>query len=106
SYQKIAECYIKREQYELAKEEIEEGLAITQSEELNQILEVVNSHLLKQKYDSIIAKAEEFIFQENYKDGIAKYQEAIQLLPKEAKGYIGMANAFIEQEKYQAAINL
>jgi len=106
SYQKIAECYIKMEQYEPAKEEIEEGLAITQSEKLNQILEVVNSHLLKQQYDSIIAKAEELIIQENYNDGIVKYQEAIQLLPKESKGYIGMANAFIAQEKYQAAINL
>src|SRR5690606_11864529 len=91
SYQKIAESYVKMGKYELAKEEIQEGLAITQSEKLNQILDIVNGHLLKQQYDNIIAQAEEFIFQENYNDGILKYQEAMQLLPKEARAYIGMA---------------
>lgn len=106
SYQKIAESYVKMGKYELAKEEIQEGLAITQSEKLNQILDIVNGHLLKQQYDNIIAQAEEFIFQENYNDGILKYQEAMQLLPKEARAYIGMANAFIVQEKYQVAISL
>lgn len=106
SYQKIAEAYIKMKKYELAKEEVQEGLTITQSEELNQILKVVEAYLLKQQYDDVIAKAEEFIFQENYKDGIATYQEAMQLMPKEVQAYLGMANAYIIQEKYQVAVTL
>ncbi|NLP34789.1 MAG: tetratricopeptide repeat protein [Clostridiales bacterium] len=106
SYQKIAESYIKMGKYDLAKEEVQEGLTITQSEELNQIEEIVDSYVQKQQYDSLIAKAEELIFQENYEDGIATYQEAIRLLPKEVQAYIGMANVFLIQGKYQIAVTL
>ncbi|MBE5965741.1 MAG: tetratricopeptide repeat protein [Lachnospiraceae bacterium] len=106
SYQRIAQAYIKSGKYEEAQAEVLEGLTITQSEELNQILAVVESHLIKQQYDTILEQAEEFIFQENYKDGIAKYQEAMHLLPEEDKAYIGMANVYITQEKYQTAITL
>ncbi|NLK28455.1 MAG: tetratricopeptide repeat protein [Clostridiales bacterium] len=106
SYQKIAESYIKKGNYELAKEEVEEGLTITQSDALNHTLEIVESYLLKQQYETMITKAEEFIYQENYKDGIAKYQEAINLLPNEDSAYIGLAEVFIMQKEYRLAVIL
>ena len=106
SYQNIAQAYIKSGKYEEAKAEVLEGLTITQSEELNQILAVAENYLIKQQYDNIIAEAEEFIFQENYKDGIAKFQEAMRLLPEEDKAYIGLAKVFLTQEKYKTAITL
>jgi tetratricopeptide (TPR) repeat protein len=106
SYQRIAEAYIEKEDYKQAKEEVEEGLALTQSEELNKTLEKVDTYLLKEQYNNMILEASEYIAQENYKDGVLKYKDAIALMPSSDEAYCGLAGAYIAQKYYQKAIKL
>lgn len=105
SYQRIAESYIAIENYELAREEVMEGFALTQSEELNQILNKVDSYLLKVQYDDVVTEASEYIYQENYEEAIKKYQEAVNLIPEEEAAYSGLAEAYITIGEYEKAVN-
>ena len=106
SYQRIAEAYMENGQYNKAHEEILDGLALTQSDELNKKLEEVDLLLLKVQYEEIINQASEYIYQENYAEAIKKYMEAITLLPSEEVGYFGLAETYIIMEKYDSAIML
>lgn len=106
SYQKIAEAFIELGQYNEAKEEILEGLAITQSETLNKTLYLVDQLLLKTQYEEVIKAASEYIFQENYLDANKNYQAAINLMPKEGEAYVGLAESYIATGKYDNAIKL
>ncbi len=106
SYERIAQAYIEQGKYELAREEALEGIEITRNEELNQLLVTIDTYLLKEDYDLIVVQAEEYVYQENYKDGIEKYQEAIRLLPSQTKAYKNLAQIYLEQEKYNEAVTL
>lgn len=106
AYHSIAEAYIEKGEYGLAKEELIEGIELTQSDELNQILDTVDVLLLKQQYDLLVAAAAEYIYQENYEDGIKSYKEAIMLMPKEEQAYSQLADTYLAQQNYQKAVTL
>jgi tetratricopeptide (TPR) repeat protein len=106
SYERIAEAYIALGNYNQARDEITEGLSLTQSEKLNQTLTEVESYLMKTKYDEIISAASEYIYQENYEDAIKKLNEAITLLPKEENAYNRLAELYILIGKYDRAITI
>ena len=106
SYQGIAMAYMQLDKYDMAKDEVLEGIEVTKSEELQKLLFKINYHLLKEEYDAMIAQAEEYIYQENYEDGFAKYQAAIELMPSETAAYKAMAQIYMDQENYQAAIKV
>lgn len=106
SYQKIGEAYIALGNYDAAREEILSGLALTESEELKVTRDKVDSHLLKVQYDQTISVAAEYIYQENYTDGISKYTEAIGLMPAEEEAYGRLAQVYISLGEYKNAINL
>lgn len=106
SYKSISQSYVNMKLYDLAKEELLEGLTLTNNEELIDALGKVESYVVKQQYESIITKAKEFFYQENYEDATLQFTEAISLLPKDAQGYIGLAEIYITQKKYDEAINL
>lgn len=106
SYQRIALAYIKTGEYNLAKEELQEGLELTQSTELANTLATVGALLLKQQYDTIVADAAEYIYQENYEDGFIKYKEAINLIPQEEQAYKELADTYVTLGLYQEGITL
>ncbi len=106
SYQRIAQAYIEQGKYDLAREEVLEGMEITRNEILEEVLAAVDHYLLKEDYDGMIAQAEEYIYQENYEDGIAKYLEATLLLPEETAAYKALAQIYIEQKEYKTCILL
>lgn len=106
AYEKIAESLVNMKSYTLAQEELLEGIAITNNEELNEALKEVEYYIIKQQYDSLVTKAKEFAYQENYQDAILEYKEAIALIPKEVQGYIELAEIYLEQKKYDDTINL
>ncbi len=106
SYEGIANSYIEQGKYDLAREEVLEGIEITRSERLDKLLVTIDTHLLKEDYDLIVAQAEEYVYQENFEDGIEKYLEAIRLLPSQVKAYKNLASVYLEQEKYNKAVTL
>lgn len=106
SYQRIAEAYIELGDYNRAKEEVTEGLEITQDKSLEQTMAEVNAGIVKEQYDALLEQAAEYILQENYEDGIAQYKEAISLLPMEKVGYIELAKTYLSQNDYKEAIKL
>lgn len=106
SYERIAEAYIALGNYNQAKEEVMEGLSLTQSGKLNQTLTEVEGYLLKAKYDEIINAASEYIYQENYEDAIKKFNEAIALLPRDESAYNRLAEMYIVIGKYDRAITI
>ncbi len=106
SYQGIAKSYMMQEKYDLAREQILEGIDVTKSKELEAMLESIDNSILKKQYDDMIKQAEEYIYQENYKDGIAQYKQAILLLPAEVAAYDALAQIYIEQGSFNKAIQL
>lgn len=106
TYQKIAEAYLGKGEYDLALMEVLEGQALTQDEELQYTLEKVESYIKKKQYEELTVQADEYIYQENYEDGIAAYKRAIYIAPKEAEAYIGLASAYITLKKYASAVNI
>jgi tetratricopeptide (TPR) repeat protein len=106
SYARIAQAYIDQGKYDLAREEVLDGIEITRNEELDKILITIDTYLLKEDYDLMVTQAEEYVYQENYKDGIEKYQEAILLLPSQTKAYKNLAQIYLEWEKYSEAVTL
>lgn len=106
SYRRISEAYIEKGEYNLAREEVLEGLVLTQSSELGSLLATVDAYLLRQQYDLEIAQAAEYIYQENYEDGIKKYEEAIKLMPNEEPAYSALAETYLNMEEYQKVIIL
>ncbi|MDD3173726.1 MAG: hypothetical protein PHF63_08720 [Herbinix sp.] len=103
SYKRIAQAYMEKGEYDLAQEEILEGQELTQDESLKELLIIVDNYLNKKQYELLINEASEYINQENYNDGIAKYEEAIAFLPKESTAYIGLAETYIIQKEYNKA---
>lgn len=106
SYQKIAQAYIEQGKYELAREEVLEGIEITGKDELQELLVTVDTYLLVEDYDTLVAQADEYTYQENYEDGIDKYKEAINLLPNQPAAYKALAQIYIEQKQYDTAVSL
>lgn len=106
SYRCIAEAYIKNNDYTAAHTEVMDGLAVTRSNDLYEILDKINRYLTQQHYNEIIIEADEYIDQENYDDGIEKYREAIQLMPKAEKAYLSLAKTYLSLYKYEDAIVL
>jgi tetratricopeptide (TPR) repeat protein len=106
SYARIAQAYIEQGKYDLAREEVLEGIEITRNEELEQLLVTIDTYLLKEDYELMVAQAKEYVYQENYEDGIAKYQEAIELLPTQSAAYKDLAQLYLERKEYSLAITL
>ncbi len=104
SYQRIAEAYIELGNYSLARNEVLEGLALTQSEHLTSILDRVEHYLLDTQYKDLLNSASEYIYQENYEDGILKLKEAIALLPKEDAALISLAEVYMQLEDYESTV--
>lgn len=103
SYLKIVESYIEMEEYDLASEEIEEGLALTESERLKQLRNEVDNSLKEKKYNEILNIADEYIYQENYEEAINKFNEAIRLIPRRDLAYNQMADLYITIKDYDTA---
>lgn len=106
SYQRIAEAYIELDNYSRAKEEVTQGLEITKDKKLELTMAVVDACIKKEQYDTLIEQAAEYILQENYEEGIARYKEAIALLPKEKAGYIELAKTYLSGGEYEDALQL
>lgn len=104
SYEKIAQAYIAKGDYTLAKKKVLEGQEILKNQELDETMALVDSFVYKAQYDEIIEQAEEYVYQENYENSIQKYNEAMALLPREAEAYLGLAKVYILQEEYDQAI--
>ncbi len=106
SYARIAQAYIEQGKYDLAREEVLEGIEITGSKELEKLMVTIDTYLLKEDYDLMVVQAEEYIYQENYDDGIAKYKEAILLLPSQTAAYKALSQIYMEQRDYDKAVTL
>lgn len=106
SYERIAEAYIAMGNYSLAREEVLDGLALTQNKELNVMLDKVNLKLFQTQYEEIINAASEYIYQENYEEAIKKLKEAINLLSGEENAYIKLADVYITLGEYEKAEGL
>ena len=103
SYVKIAKSYRAMEEYELAKNEILGGLTLTESQELERMLISVEKELKNLQYESLLSMASEYILQENYKDALSKFNEAIWLIPDNDMAYNQMAEMYILIEDYEIA---
>lgn len=106
TYIQIAEAYIALGNYSQAKEEVLEGLALTQNDQLKATLDKVERYFVKVQYEEMLVSAQEYIVQENYEDAIKVYLEAIRLLPQEAEAYIRLSEAYINLEQVDKAINI
>lgn len=106
SYQRIAEVYINQNDYSSAYEEVMDGVEITHSDELKVLLTKIKINLIDQKYASIVKEADEYIYQENYKDGIKKYKKAIKLKPLSNIAYLELSKAYLALKKYDQVISL
>lgn len=106
SYVRIAQAYIEQGKYDNAKEEVLEGIEITRGGELDRLLTTIDTYLLKADYDQMVAQAEEYVYQENFEDGIEMYQEAIRLLPYQTTAYKNLSQIYLEQGRYNEAVLL
>jgi tetratricopeptide (TPR) repeat protein len=103
SYIKIVESYMAMEKYDLAREEIEDGMAVTESEKLNSMKKTVEIRLNEIKYEEILVKAAEYIYQENYEEAFNCFNEAIWLIPQRDEAYNQMAELYITLKDYDTA---
>jgi len=103
TYVKIVDAYIAMGKYDLAKEEIEEGMALIESDKLKLKLNYVDQKLKEQKYEEILNKASEYIYQENYEEALNNYAEAIRLMPQVDTAYTQMAELYISLDEYETA---
>jgi len=103
TYIKIVESYIAMEKYDLAIEEIQEGIALTESDKLEDRLEFVEHKLKEKKYEEILKQASEYIYQENYEEAFNNFAEAIKLMPEVDTAYNEMAELYITLEDYDSA---
>jgi tetratricopeptide (TPR) repeat protein len=106
SYRRIAESFMNKGDYNSAQKEAQEGLALTQNSELKSLLQEIEAYLKIEQYDIMVSDADEYIYQENYEDGIRKYQQAIKLLPKESQAYTGLAQTYLDLGEYKKAMVL
>lgn len=106
AYQGIVDAYIELGEYDRAQEEALEGIEITKDKSMELTLAEVDLYINNEQYSLLLKQAEEYIYQENYKDGIAKYQEAINMKPEESEAYSQLAQVYIAQEEYEKAIQL
>lgn len=103
TYIKIVESYMAMEKYDSAMEEIEDGLAVTESEHLSNMMKKVETRLDEIKYEEILAKAAEYIYQENYEEAFNCFNEAIWLIPQRDEAYNQMAELYITLKDYDTA---
>lgn len=106
SYQKIAEAYIEKGEYNLALEELEEGIEITSNDSLNITLNRVDLILRMKQYEEILIMASEYFYQENYYAAIDQYRAAIDILPKEEKAYVGLVETYLEMKDYETVLQI
>ncbi|TAH72781.1 MAG: tetratricopeptide repeat protein [Anaerolineaceae bacterium] len=103
SYLKIATSYMALKRYDLAEEEIKDGLALTESEKLKNMMGKVESRLNEIKYDEILLMASEYIYQENYEEAFNSFNEAIRLIPGKDAAYNQMAELYISFKDFDTA---
>ncbi|NLL00096.1 MAG: hypothetical protein GX271_05465 [Clostridiales bacterium] len=106
SYIKIVESYIAMDRYDLAEEEINDSLALVESEKLVSMLNRVERRLKEIKYDEILLMASEYIYQENYEEAFTNFNEAIRLIPEIDTAYNQMAELYILLKDYDTAKSL
>lgn len=106
AYRRIAEAYIRLDKYDLALEEVMEGLEITEDDSLDVTLSVVNTYLNQEQYMQLLEAASGYILQENFEDGIAKYKEAIELMPESSEAYEELAWFYLNNKEYEKALIL
>ena len=106
AYRRITEAYMAMGEYELARDEILEGLELTGDDSLNLLLIEVNANITGKQYDALLAQASEFILQENYEDAITRYEAAIKLLPENSEAYEALGGLYLDIEQYEPAIQL
>ncbi len=127
-YMKIiaeADQYMQDEQYRFARAKYKEACELKSDEsyplqrmqEIDRILADIAAYEVKQvKYNNIITVADQLFGQENYEEAIAKYNEALEVLPleqypKEKIEQANLALAEIErqtilQQKYDSIIRI
>lgn len=105
TYMQIAKAYMAMGDYSQAREEVLEGLALTQNDQLRAVFDQVEYYFIKVKYEEMLASAQEYIVQENYEEAINIHLESIRLLPKEADAYKQLSEIYLALEDYEKAIN-
>ena len=103
SYQRITAVYIAMGEYELAREEALEGQAITKDESFSVLLELIDTGILENEYDKLMAQAREYTCHENYKKAINQFEKAIELKPDDIAAYKEIAQIYITTEAYEEA---
>ena len=103
SYLKIAESYMAMDRYDLAEDEIKDGQALAESEQLNIIMSRVESRLKEIRYDEILLMASEYIYQENYEEALNNFNEAIWLISERDTAYNQMSELYITMKDYDTA---
>ena len=94
------------DRYDLAEEEINDSLALVESEKLVSMLNRVERRLKEIKYDEILLMASEYIYQENYEEAFTNFNEAIRLIPEIDTAYNQMAELYILLKDYDTAKSL
>ncbi|NLO09738.1 MAG: tetratricopeptide repeat protein [Clostridiales bacterium] len=103
TYLKIVDSYMAMEKFDLAKEEIEDGLAVTESEKLSIMMSRVEFRLKEIEYDEILLMASEYIYQENYEEAFNSFNDAIWIIPDRDSAYNQMAELYITLKDYDTA---
>lgn len=106
SYQKIAESYVAKGDYERAYKEITDGIVLTQNENLKKTLSRLEVELGLLQYNKCIEEGTEYIQQEKYTEGIKKYEEAIKQVPTAERAYVRLGEAYIQLEWYERTVAL
>ena len=60
----------------------------------------------EKKYNDQLELAERYLDELDYDRAIAAYKEAIEIDPIQAEAYLGLAEVYVEQRKYQKAIDV
>ncbi len=103
SYQRITAVYIAMQEYELAREEAIEGQAITKDESFSVLLDLIDTGILENEYQTLIEQAREYTCHENYKKAINQYEKALKLKPEDITAYKEIAQVYITTQAYKDA---
>jgi tetratricopeptide (TPR) repeat protein len=93
-------------EYDKAREEVLEGQEITQDVNLQHTMNLIDTYLNKEQYDTLMEQAAECVLQENYIEGTKIYKQAIELLPGESTAYIELTKVLIAREEYDEALHI
>lgn len=105
SYEKIAQCYLKLNLFEEARNEVSKGEMVgVDSQILRQIVHRIDYLQNIDAYNKILEETKELEYQENYAAAMTNYNEAIELLPYQEDAYLGLAQVYCDLKQYDSAI--